>query len=64
MFREFLARSSHLTWPQVALVIFFAVFLGVLGFLGWSLVRKKSFDHVASLPLADDAPERMKGGSE
>jgi len=63
MFREFLARSSHLTWPQIALVIFFGVFLGVIVFLVWSVVRKKSFDEVASLPLEDDGLER-KGGTK
>jgi cbb3-type cytochrome oxidase subunit 3 len=63
MFREFLARSSHLDWPLVALVLFFGVFLGVLVLLGWSIVRRKTFDDVASLPLEDDEDvEREKGG--
>jgi len=72
MFREFLARSAHLTWPQVALVIFFTFFLGVLVFLGWTFLRRKKYDEVASLPLeeddaelpVDDAPERKKGDSK
>lgn len=63
MFQEFLAHSRQLTWPLVALVMFFLVFLGVVIYVVRSMVRHKSFDHVASLPLEDDAPAEGEGGS-
>ena len=65
MFQEFLAQSRHLIWPLVALVIFFAAFLGVVIYLIRSVLRRQSYDHVAALPLDDDdAPVKGEGGSK
>jgi len=64
MFQEFLAQSQHLTWPLAALVVFFLVFLGVVVYVVRSMLRHQKFDHVASLPLEDDAPVEGEGGSK
>lgn len=62
MFQQFLGESRHLHLPVIALVLFFLIFVGVLVYLARGIARRKSFDHVASLPLDDDAPEG-NGGS-
>jgi hypothetical protein len=63
VFREFLSGSPHLAGPVAALVLFFAVFLGVLFFLVRGMVRRRSFDDVASLPLEEEnRPTPTQGG--
>ena len=55
MFREeFYAQSDLLVWPLVALLIFVAVFAGVLAFTFFGLRDRAKVDEVASLPLLDD----------
>jgi cbb3-type cytochrome oxidase subunit 3 len=63
MFQEFLAKSQHLDWPLAAFVLFFLVFIGVIVHLGRGLIKKKSYDHIASLPLEDDETVNREGGS-
>ena len=63
MFGEFLSGSPHLAGPVAALVIFFAVFLGVVILLVRGIVRRRSFDEVAALPLEEDGAAVRKGGA-
>jgi cbb3-type cytochrome oxidase subunit 3 len=62
MFQQFLAESRHLLWPLLALVLFLVFFVGVLVYIARGILKRKSFDHVAALPLDDDAPEQDGGG--
>lgn len=63
MFQQFLAESRHLHWPLLAFILFFLFFLGVLVHLTRGILKRKSLDHVAGLPLEDDATERHGGGT-
>jgi len=63
MFQQFLAESRHLHWPLLAFVLFVLFFVGVLVYIVRGIVKRKSFDHVAALPLEDDAPDRKGGGT-
>jgi len=60
MFQEFLARSGHLALPVAAFAFFFLVFLIVLVYVIRIRPRDRKFEHVASLPLAED--ERPEHG--
>jgi cbb3-type cytochrome oxidase subunit 3 len=61
MFQEFLRDTPLIAWPVAAFVLFFATFVGVL--VAMLAARRKNFDHVASLPLEDDAtPANPDGG--
>ena len=53
MFQEVLRDTPLLAWPLAAFVLFLTTFVGVL--LAVLATRRKDFDHVASLPLDDDA---------
>lgn len=61
-YREFLAESRHLAWPLAALLLFFVFFLAVVYRLARGLATRQSFDHVAALPLEDDAVPPSRGG--
>ena len=54
MFTQFFAQGDLLTWPLVALAIFFAVFMAVLvqTFTGWR--QPRALSDITSLPLASD----------
>ena len=54
MFQEFFARSDMLVWPLVGLLIFLAIFAGVLAYTFFGLRDRKKIDEIAALPLADD----------
>jgi len=54
MFQEFYSRSDHLVWPLVGLLIFLAVFAGVLAYTFFGLRDGGDLDEIAALPLADD----------
>ncbi len=54
MFQEFYAKSDLLIWPLIGLIIFLAVFAGVLAFVFFGLRDKEKLDDIASLPLALD----------
>ena len=63
MFREeFYAQSDLLVWPLVGLLIFVAVFAGVLAFTWFGLRDRGKLDEIAALPLEDDA--RTTGASD
>ena len=54
MFHEFYARSELLIWPLIGLIIFLAVFAGVLAFVFFGLRDKDKMDEIAALPLEPD----------
>ncbi len=51
MYQEFYAKSDLLIWPLVGLVIFIAIFLGVLGYVFLGLKNKDKVDKIAALPF-------------
>ena len=54
MYQEFYNRSDLLIWPLAGLLIFLAVFLGVLAFTFLGLRDRKTIDAIAALPLEPD----------
>jgi hypothetical protein len=54
MYQEFFARSGLLIWPLVGLIIFLAVFLGVLAYTFLGLRDRDTIDAIAALPLEPD----------
>lgn len=54
MFQEFYAKSELLIWPLVGLIIFLAVFAGVLAFVFFGLRDRDKLDEIAALPLEPD----------
>jgi len=63
---DIMSRAGLTTWPEIALVIFFSVFVGIVVYL-FAFRKKDSWDHHRNLPL-DDGPgdrraERSKRGS-
>ena len=62
MFQDYFARSDHLIWPLVGLLIFAALFCGVLAYVVFGLRDREKIDRLAALPLepetVDDAPLR------
>lgn len=51
MFQEYFARSEHLIWPLLGLLICAAVFCGVLAYVVLGLRDARKLDRLASLPL-------------
>lgn len=62
MFQEFFAKSDLLTWPLVGLMIFVAIFVGVVAFVVFGLRDRRKIDEVSALPLADDTGESHAEG--
>ena len=54
MYQEFFNRSDLLIWPLAGLILFVAVFLGVLAFTFFGLRDRKTIDAIAALPLEPD----------
>ncbi len=54
MYQEFYNRSDLLIWPLAGLILFLAVFLGVLAFTFLGLRDRKTIDAIAALPLEPD----------
>jgi cytochrome c oxidase cbb3-type subunit IV len=54
MYQEFFAKSDMLVWPLMGLLIFMAIFTGVLAYVFLGLRDRNKIDEIASLPLADD----------
>ncbi|MFT5234068.1 MAG: cbb3-type cytochrome oxidase subunit 3 [Candidatus Krumholzibacteriia bacterium] len=54
MYQEFFAKSDHLIWPLLGLVIFVSIFLGVLAYVFLGLRDKSKIESVANLPLEDN----------
>ncbi|MFO7609124.1 MAG: CcoQ/FixQ family Cbb3-type cytochrome c oxidase assembly chaperone [Candidatus Krumholzibacteriia bacterium] len=55
MYQEFYARSGLLVWPLVGLILFLAVFIGVLAFTFFGLRDRRRIDELAALPLEPDS---------
>ena len=62
MFQEFFAKSDLLAWPLVGLLIFVAIFAGVVAFVVFGLRDRSKLNEIASLPLADDTGESHAEG--
>ena len=54
MFQEFYAKSDLLVWPLIGLLIFVAVFTGVLAYVFLGLRDKRRVDEIAALPFAPE----------
>jgi len=54
MYQEFFDKSDHLIWPLLGLIIFVAIFLGVLAYVFLGLRDKNKITEVANLPLEDN----------
>lgn len=54
MFQEFYAHSNHLIWPLLGLILFVAIFAGVLAFVIFGLRDKDKIDELAAMPLEPD----------
>ncbi len=55
MFQDYFARSDHLIWPLMGLLIFVLLFVGVLAYVRLGLRDKNKVDEIAALPLAEDS---------
>jgi len=53
MYQEFYDKSDLLVWPLVGLLIFVAIFAGVLAYTFFGLKNRK-IEEIAALPLAND----------
>ena len=51
MFQEFFSRSDHLVWPLIGLLMFTALFVGVLAYIFFGLRDRNKIDDIAALPL-------------
>ena len=58
---DFIGNADISTFPQIALVIFFLVFAGIVLYVVFR--RKGYWDHARRLPLEDDAPEDLPEGN-
>ena len=54
MFQEFFARSDHLVWPLIGLLMFVVMFLVVLSYVFCGLRDRSKIDDIAALPLEND----------
>jgi hypothetical protein len=54
MYQDFYAGSNLLIWPLIGLMIFIAVFAGVLAYTFFGLRDGNKLRDLAALPLADD----------
>jgi len=54
MYRELLAHSDLLLWPQIGLAIFFVTFVAVLAQVFIVHRRGRGLEHISELPLQDD----------
>jgi cbb3-type cytochrome oxidase subunit 3 len=55
VFQEFFAKSDHLIWPLLGLVIFVLIFIGVLAYVFLGLRDRDKIDAIAALPLESDS---------
>ena len=53
MYQEFYDKSDLLVWPLVGLLIFVAIFAGVLAYTFFGLKDRK-IEEIAALPLEND----------
>jgi hypothetical protein len=59
MYQEFLAKSDLLIWPLVGLLIFVAIFVGMLAYVFLGLRDREKIDEIAALPLAPDSHDEV-----
>ena len=57
MFQEFFARSDNLVWPLIGLLMFAALFVGVLAYVFFGLRDRSKIDDIAALPADEDPDE-------
>ena len=63
MFQQFLAQRDLVSWPLLALVVFFLTFIGVLLYVVIGLrTRRETVDRLALLPLESDERPLEEGG--
>lgn len=55
MFQDFFAKSDHLIWPLLGLIIFVLIFIGVLAYVFLGLRDREKIDAIAALPLEPDS---------
>jgi cbb3-type cytochrome oxidase subunit 3 len=55
MYQDFFARSDHLVWPLLGLIIFVSIFIGVLAYVFLGLRDRDKIDEIAALPLELDS---------
>jgi cytochrome c oxidase cbb3-type subunit 4 len=63
MWKTFYAGMEHAHLPLFSLVLFLAVFFGVVAWV-YGLRRSSDFDALAQLPLSDAAPSSGAHGHE
>ena len=56
---DIVSNAGFTIYAQVALVIFFLVFVGIVIYV--ILRRKSSWEHVRHLPLEEDPPATVEG---
>ncbi len=61
MFQEFFAKSDLLVWPLVGLIIFVAIFAGVMAFVLFGLRDQNKINEIAALPLEPDTEGHAEG---
>ena len=60
---DIMSNAELTTWPEIALVIFVSVFLGIVAYV--FLFRKKdSWEHQRHLPLEDGPNDRAGADSK
>jgi hypothetical protein len=64
MFQQFYSRSELMTWPVVGLIIFMTAFIAVLLIVFIGMRNSRTVDHMANLPLEDDAAPEIRQGGE
>jgi len=62
MFREWYQGAEASGWPLIALLVFFGVFVLVLGYVLFAMSDERDIDRMASLPLDDDASATQSDG--
>ena len=62
MYQEFFAKSDHLIWPLLGLVIFVSIFIGVLAYVFLGLRDRDKIDAIAALPLETDSGDEAALG--
>jgi hypothetical protein len=62
LFQEFFAKSTLLVWPLAGLIIFVAIFAGVLAFVIFGLRDGTKIDEIAALPLEPDTADAHAEG--
>ncbi len=62
MFREWFNEASISQIPLISLLIFFGIFVLVLGYVFFALRDRDEVDRMSTLPLDDDASADNRDG--